>query len=102
MRALVISAIVLVAMVLGMSSVVPALAYQVEPDVPPPPPPPPPSLECLECQDEFLEELDECLEDFVEEGDFEEFFECFFEAVEEFFECTEELVLRCEIPLGNG
>jgi len=89
---LAISAITLVAVVLGMSALAPALANQVEPDgFQPPNGAPPISEECQECDDELNEELQEINEEFTEcieeaEGDSEEISECIEEANEDFQE----------------
>ena len=95
-----ISAITLVAVVLGMSALAPALAYQVEPDGAFPGPGPI-SEECQECDEEFFdelqeinEELNECLADVEEPEDFdecvEEFFEDSQEAFDQWLECLED------------
>ncbi len=97
-----ISAITLVAVVLGISALVPALANQVEPDgFQQPNGIPSISEECSECIDEFFEEnqeivaeFDECLADVEDSEDLEEclreFNEDFDEAFDEMFECFDD------------
>ena len=91
-KTLAITTIALVAVVLGMSALVPALANQVEPDSPPGGIPQ--SEECQECDEELNDELLEITEEFNEcmadAEDLEEELECSDEANEDTQEAFEE------------